>query len=196
MWLNGDSRMKIPSRFTANQREVHLEGEAFFNVTTNPDKPFLIHAGESVTRVLGTQFNLEAYPDEQVQIVVKEGRVAFGSSQAEQQAPELQEHEMAVLSDSNRTSISRVENLEKYVGWTNDKLIFDDTPLHQVMRELERWYDIECTLADSALKTRTVTGTFEDESMTEVLNIISLSVGMTYEKHNRSITFSSEENTQ
>lgn len=196
VWLNGDSRMEIPSRFTDQRREVHLQGEAFFEVTSDADKPFMVHAGESVTQVLGTQFNLKAYPDEEVQIVVKEGKVAFGGREAEQQIPELREHEMAVLSDSNRTSIQKVENLEKYLDWTNDKLIFDDTPLHQVMQELERWYDIECTLEDPSLRTRTVTGSFQDESMTEVLNIISLSVGMTYEKNKRSITFSSEKNSQ
>lgn len=189
VWLNGDSRMKIPSRFTTNIREVYLEGEAFFAVKPNPEKPFIIHAGESLTRVLGTQFNLQAYPDEAVQIVVKEGKVAFGNEREEQESAELVKNQMGVLNRGQLAGISNVESIKHYTGWTDGQLIFKDTPLNNAVKRLERWFDIDIKLNDPSLESRTITGRFKEESMTEILNIIALSVGMSYEKDKNTITF-------
>lgn len=191
VWLNSDSRLKVPSQFNGDTRKVDLEGEAFFDVTSNPDKPFVVQAGESVTTVLGTEFNIRAYPDEEEQVVVKEGRVAFGSNQAREGAPELRKNQMGVLSEGNELIVDEVSDLESYIGWTEGKLIFKDTPLHEVAKKLERRYDVECTIEEPTLQDRTVTATFKEETITEVLEIIALSVGMSYEKDKRSITFSS-----
>ncbi|MFH5833780.1 FecR family protein [Halalkalibaculum sp. DA384] len=188
VWLNGDSRLEIPSKFNSDFREVNLKGEAFFDVESDPDKPFVIHAGESVTRVLGTQFNLHAYPDEDVHIVVEEGKVAFGNRQSQREPAELVRNQMAILTD-NHVSTSKVDDISYYTGWRRGQLVFKDTPLKIAMKKLERWYDIETRLTDPSLESRTITGSYEEESMTEVLNIISLSVGMTYEKHKSTITF-------
>lgn len=194
VWLNSDSRMKVPAQFSGDLREVELQGEAFFDVTSNPDIPFVIHAGESVTTVLGTEFNVRAYPDEEEQVVVKEGRVAFGSHQASETAPELGKNQMGVLSGNNELTINEVSDLDRYISWTEGKLIFRDTPLHEVVKKLERKYDIECTIEDPALRDRTVTATFKEETITEVLKIIALSVGMSYEKEKRSVTLLSADN--
>lgn len=196
VWLNSDSRLKVPAQFSRGLREVYLEGEAFFDVTKNPDLPFIIHAGESVTTVLGTQFNLQAYPDEDIQIVVKEGRVVFGSHQRDDESSELVKNQMAVLSDADQLIINKVADLERYIGWTEGRLVFEDTPLKEVAKKLERRYDIECTIEERALQNRTVTATFEDETMTEVLKIIALSVGITYEKEKRSIKFLNGDSNQ
>jgi ferric-dicitrate binding protein FerR (iron transport regulator) len=76
--LNAGSKMKLPKVFNDDKREVFLEGQAYFNVAKNPDKPFVIHSGDAQTRVLGTSFSVSAYPtDEQITIAVKEGRVSF-----------------------------------------------------------------------------------------------------------------------
>ncbi|WP_073059228.1 FecR domain-containing protein [Fodinibius roseus] len=197
VWLNSDSRLEVPARFSGDFREVHLEGEAFFDVAENPDKPFLIHARESFTKVLGTQFNLQAYPGEQVQIVVKEGRVAFGGShQMEDESSELVKNQRAVLSDTNHLTINEVNDLERYIGWTEGRLVFRDTPLKEVAKKLERRYDIECTIEELALEDRTVTATFKKESIIEVLEIITLSVGISYEKDKQYVRFLNKESKQ
>ncbi|MDR8394530.1 FecR domain-containing protein [Aliifodinibius sp. S!AR15-10] len=188
VWLNGDSQLKIPSHFTTDVREVHLKGEAYFVVEPNPDKPFIIHAGESLTRVLGTQFNLQAYPQEDVQIVVEEGKVAFGKSNEKQKNVELVKNQMGILA-GDKANISSVEDIKMYTGWTQGQLMFKDTPLKRAATRLERWFDVEIILADPALETRTITGTFKEESMTEILKIIALSVGMNYKKEKNTITF-------
>src|SRR5690625_1996681 len=189
VWLNSDSRLEVPAQFSGDLREVYLEGEAFFDVVPNPDNPFLIHAGESVTKVLGTEFNLQAYPDEKVQIVVKEGRIAFGNRQAVEKSRELVKNQMGELSVNNQPVIHDVADLERYIGWIQGKLIFQDASLQEVVKKLERRYDIECVIEEPALQDRTVTATFKEETITEVLKIIALSVGMNYEKDKRSVRF-------
>lgn len=188
VWLNSDSRLEIPAKFTSDLREVHLQGEAYFSVESNPNKPFVIRAGKTVTRVLGTEFNLQAYPDDTVQIVVREGKVAFGSNQRQQASAELTGNQMATLADKS-FSVNEVDSVSRFTGWTRGELIFRDTPLKKGLKKLERWYDIEIELSDSALASRTITGIYKEESMTEVLNIIALSVGMRYEKNKNRITF-------
>jgi ferric-dicitrate binding protein FerR (iron transport regulator) len=189
VWLNSDSRLKVPSQFNGDVREVYLKGEAFFDVAPNSDKPFVIQAGESVTTVLGTEFNVRAYPNEEEQVVVKEGKVTFGSRDAKEAAPELKKNKMGILSRNNELTVNEVSDLESYISWTEGKLIFKDTPLHEVAKKLERRYDVECTIEDPSLKGRTVTATFQEENITEILNIITLSVGISYEKRKQSIRF-------
>lgn len=192
VWLNSDSRLEVPAQFNRDLREVHLEGEAYFDVASNPDKPFVIHAGETVSKVLGTQFNLQAYPDdEEVQLVVKEGKVAFGNRRTEGESRELVKNQMGALSGTNQLIIQDVADLERYIGWTEGKLVFQDTPLQEVAKKLERRYDIECTVEEPALRDRTVTATFKEETITEVLKIIALSVGVNYEIDKRLVRFSS-----
>jgi len=191
VWLNSDSRLKVPAQFSGDLRKVELQGEAFFDVTSNPDTPFVIHAGESVTTVLGTEFNVQAYPEEEEQVVVKEGRVAFGSHQIREETMELGKNQMGILSENNELTMNKVSDLDRYISWIRGQLIFRDTPLHEVIKKLERSYDVECTIEDPALQHRTVTATFKEESITEVLDIIALSVGMSYKKEKRSVRFSS-----
>src|SRR5699024_7548604 len=134
VWLNSDSRLEVPAQFSGDLREVYLEGEAFFDVAPNPDNPFLIYAGESITKVLETEFNLQAYPDEKVQIAVKEGKVAFGNRQAVVESLELVKNQMGVLSGNNQPVINDVADLERYIGWTDGRLIFKDTLLPEVVK--------------------------------------------------------------
>lgn len=196
VWLNSDSRMKVPAQFNGDIRELELRGEAFFDVASNPDKPFVVYAGESVTTVLGTEFNVRAYPEEEEQVVVKEGRVAFGSHEAKEAAPELVKNQMGVLSANNQLTINEEVDLDRYIGWTEGRLIFKDTPLHEVAKKLERRYDVDCTIEEPVLKDRTVTATFNEETITEVLKIVALSVGISYEKDKRSVRFLSADSNQ
>jgi ferric-dicitrate binding protein FerR (iron transport regulator) len=193
VWLNAQSRLEILNQFNSETREVRLEGEAFFAVEPNPEKPFIVKTSGSITKVLGTQFNVHAYPEEDIQVVVEEGKVAFGSiNENINDAPKITTNQMGILSVSGKKEIIDVRP-EQYLGWMEDRLIFKDTPFDIVVKKLERWYDINCTISDSTLLERSVTATFHDEPMTEVLKIISLSLGATYTKENRSVTFLSKD---
>lgn len=194
--LNADSRLEIPGKFMDASRDVHLEGEAFFEVTHKADKPFIVHAGDAFTKVLGTKFGVRAYPEEeQVQVVVAEGKVALGTQkQPKKQGKHITRNQVGILSKSGQANVSDTDHIERYLGWKDGQLIFKGTPFREVKPQLERWYDISFTLADSSLGSRRLTASFNNEPMTEVLNVIALSMGMRYEREGREVTFQKNEN--
>lgn len=189
--LNNDSRIEIPAEFMDAFREVYLDGEAFFEVMHNQDKPFIVHSKDAFTKVLGTKFGVRAYPEEdQVQVVVAEGKVALGSQkQVNRQSEFIARNEIGILSENGQTYVSPVANMDRYLGWKDGQLVFDDTPMREVKPQLERWYDITCTLVDSSLDSRLLTASFNNEPMTEVLSVIALSLNMKFEREGREVTF-------
>lgn len=183
--LNGDSKLMIPGNFTENNRIVTLEGEAFFEVIHRSDSQFFVQANNSITEVLGTKFNVRAYPDEDsVEVVVAEGRVSMSASD-ELHAPEVQltQNQRGTLSKSGEVVASAISDLELYVGWTMGKLTFKDAPIEEVKVKLERWFDIEVILGEGfSTEDKLLTGTFEDAPLAVVLASISLSLDINYQK--------------
>lgn len=191
--LNADSRINIPGDFMSEIREVYLEGEAFFEVNHNPDKPFVVYSVDASTRVLGTKFGIRAYPEEeQTQVVVTEGRVSFGREKQPiaQKSKQVTQNQIGVLSEDGNVEVSAVNNIRQYLGWRNGELVFEDTPLRKIKSHLERWYDIKCTIVDSSLYDRLLTASFgSGEPMEEVLTVIALSMDMHYDRKGRNIRF-------
>lgn len=190
--LNADSKLEISGKFMEASREVYLRGEAYFEVTRNPDKPFVVHTEETFTKVLGTKFGVRAYPDEdRVQVVVAEGKVALGSAEQStgKSSKQITRNQIGILSENGQTKVFHAGDIEKYLGWKDGKLIFKDTPLREVKPYLERWFDITCILADSSLGSLELTASFSGEPMTEVLNVIALSMDVRYKREGRKITF-------
>lgn len=192
--LNAASTIKIPTDFGDSTRDVYLEGEAFFEVTHNPQKPFLVHTANAYTRVLGTKFDVKAYPgDDPVRVVVKEGRVALGSSSnPDTTHNKITRNHMGTLSRKGKMQISAVR-IGKYVGWKDGRLTFESTPLKEMIPQLERWYDINIEVADSSLYSQRMTASFKDEPMSEVFKIIALSLNASFESEGHTITFHANE---
>ncbi|MCW9708118.1 FecR family protein [Fodinibius salsisoli] len=192
IWLNGGSTIKVSAEFNSDIRKVYLEGEAFFDVASDPKRPFIIEAGQSITQVLGTKFGLQAYPDEDIRLVVQEGKVAFGGVK-EENTIEVASNKMALMSGKDEIDVKNVENLGLYIGWVEGRLIFKNTPFKEVLKRLNRWYGIKYNLVDSSLTERTITGEFRDEAVSEVLDLITLTMGIDYEKKDGHITFMDKE---
>jgi len=192
VYLNASSSIKIPTEFGDSTRDVYLKGEAFFEVTHNPGKPFLVHTSNAYTKVLGTKFDVKAYPgDDPVRVVVKEGRVALGSTaNPDTTHNKITRNHMGTLSRQGEMQISEVK-IEKYLSWRDGRLVFKSTPLREVIPQLERWYDINIEVADSALYSQRMTASFKDEPMSEVLKIIALSIDASYEREDRTVIFRS-----
>jgi len=188
--LNAASTIRIPTEFGDSTRDVYLKGEAFFEVTHNPKKPFLVHTPDAYTRVLGTKFDVKAYPgDDPVQVVVKEGRVALGSTaNPDTTHNKITRNHMGTLSRQGKMQISEVE-IDKYLGWKDGRLVFESTPLRKMIPQLERWYDIHIEVVDSSLYSQKMTATFKDEPMSEVFKIIALSLDAGYERKDGTVTF-------
>src|SRR5699024_9213554 len=129
--------------------------------------PFLVYSGDIYTEDLGTQFNIRAFAEEDVmEVVVAEGSVELGGVENRNITPVLLEaYERAVVSESGKTDVSKVGDLSAFIGWTQNKLVFSDTPFKKVMRRLERQYNVECSVSDTALLSQRLTATFQNESL-------------------------------
>ncbi len=139
VWLNAASSLRYPISFAGTERRVELSGEAYFEITKNKEKPFLVWAGRSVVRVLGTHFNVNAYPDEPVlETTLVEGSVAIKNGK---DSTVIRPGEKARIDNEGRIQIMMV-NAEGAIAWKDKLFWFQSASFEQIMRELSRWYDI------------------------------------------------------
>ena len=190
VWLNADSHLHYPKAFTGKLREVTLEGEAFFKVTHNPKQPFVVRLATGSVRVLGTSFNIRAYPgDSTVETSVVTGRVAFvpksagGSNQVQtgqrQATPQkdtlfLTPNLKAIQSLTRQSITTQPTVAANQIAWTESKLVFRNTPMGEVAKTLERWYGTPVTLERESLRQCPLTGTFQNQSLREVMTLIAM----------------------
>lgn len=191
--LNSNSQVWIPER-AGDTREVRMEGEAYFDVTRNPEKPFIIHTDNASIQVLGTAFNVKSSPSKSsVQVAVVEGSVSFSSS-AEQTTEESVILEKGQFGYLNEDKITIEEfGVENYLAWMRGRLVFEDLALSQVCVQLTRLYDVQCGFDDEALKELLLSTNISDDSFEKVLSVISLSLDISYRKDGSKITWFSEE---
>ena len=143
VWLNAASVIRYPTSFEGNERNISLQGEAYFEVTQNVKSPFKITTGESTTiEVLGTSFNINAYTNENtIRTTLLNGAVRIN---AYHQTATLKPGQQAAVKPSKaQLVVLNVVNTDQVMAWKNGLFNFDDASLDEVMRQLERWYDIE-----------------------------------------------------
>lgn len=177
VWLNAGSKIKYSFPFVKNKREIELSGEGYFNVAKNENSPFIVKSGETFVKVLGTKFNLKAYPDEEnVEIALKEGSVKFIISKGENRCKyyEMHPNEFLTYNKVNEISTLYKTNVNKYIAWHNNTLILDETPMRQVAVLLERWYGVKVEY-DKQIEHYRFNTTFENESLFKVLELLELS---------------------
>ncbi|WP_441000334.1 FecR family protein [Fodinibius sp. SL11] len=190
--LNADSQLELPTQFASDVREVYLKGEAYFNVSENKEKPFLVHSNQSVVRVLGTAFSVRSYPeDQQVQVIVEEGRVSFGKENgAEDQKAILNRNDLATFNVSTSSLATRaVDDIDLYMSWRDGYLKFEKTKLNDVAKSLERRYDVKVFFEDPALKELLLTAYLKSRSLRNVLDVITASLQIEYQLDDNKVTF-------
>jgi transmembrane sensor len=143
VWLNSASSLRFPTSFTGNRREVELDGEGYFEVTKDAAKPFHVKTRNQDIEVLGTNFNVNAYNDEEAtRTTLLEGKVKV-SSTANGQWSMLKPGEQAVKKENSPFTIDYSPDLEQVMAWKNGWFEFDDTDIKVVMRQISRWYDVD-----------------------------------------------------
>lgn len=176
-WLNSGSTLDYSIPFTTN-RKIELNGEAWFDVAHDEANPFEISAGKSTIKVLGTKFNLNAYPDENyIEVVLEEGKVSFATPNLSSDV-EMKPNERLVLSDGAINIYQ--EDVSKFGAWKEGKLMFRGDPMAEVARRIERWYNVNVVLADKALEDYVIRGTFQDNSVEEVMKYLSMTSPLKY----------------
>ncbi len=148
VWLNAASSIKYPVAFSSNDRRVEITGEAYFEVTNDKSKPFYVTRGDVQVQVLGTNFNINAYEDEDaIKTTLLEGSVKVVNGQwsmANGNTAILKPGEQAIIAATHSPfTIHHSPDLEQIVAWKNGLFNFQDASLQQVMRQLARWYDVE-----------------------------------------------------
>jgi ferric-dicitrate binding protein FerR (iron transport regulator) len=176
--LNSGSHLSYSLPFN-KKRHVNLEGEAWFEISRNEKYPFEITTGSSTVKVLGTRFNMSAYPTEHyVEVVLMEGKVKFMNPDVSEEVIMLPS-ERLVFQDGQ---ISRsVTDPAKYNAWTEGKLVFRGDPMAEVARRIERWYNVKVELGDKELEKYTFRATFQDDSLDEVLRLLMMTSPIRYQ---------------
>ena len=145
--LNADSKITFPTRFTGDKRTVKLVGEAYFKVSKNKHRPFIVETGNLYTKVLGTEFNLKAYPHSDVNVTLIKGSVVVN---AEGKEVMLKPGENAEYSEDKDIEVTTVDT-EGYIQWKDGYFYFDNVPLIDVVRDLGRWYNVNIEIRNNSL---------------------------------------------
>lgn len=175
VWLNHNSRLTYPQKFTGNLRTVKLLGEGYFEVSPNKAKPFIVESDGLIVKAVGTAFNVRAYKDgSDFETTLESGKVIIqgnvGSKKTKAIKMEPGQH-FVFDAATNHYSLN-TEELTKYVSWKDGKLIFKDDHLDKVAEQLSRWFDVKIVLSDIKLKDLTCTGTFVNETLPQVLEMM------------------------
>ncbi|TDQ79302.1 FecR family protein [Sphingobacterium yanglingense] len=142
VWLNAASSLRYPTRFDGDQRKVMLSGEAYFEVAHNPKQPFIVETARQHLSVLGTVFNINAYEEEeQTTTTLLEGKVALQSRAKMEKSVFLDPGKQSILL-ADEFKVTAVDKQEA-VAWKEGKFVFNGSDIYAVMRQIERWYDVE-----------------------------------------------------
>jgi ferric-dicitrate binding protein FerR (iron transport regulator) len=179
VWLNAASRLIVAKGYGEAQRRVTLVGEAYFEVAKDEHKLFTVNTSELDIKVHGTTFNLSAYPNELTKAILVEGSIE-AITKNENKKMFLKPDQMLKIQNQNQIDVESNVNTELYTSWTNGMLVFYKTPMEEVARTLERWYNVNIELNDKLLKTYHFTGTFDNRSLEQVMSYISLSSSVDY----------------
>ena len=159
VWLNSGTKFKYPNQFNQEERNVFIEGEAFFKVAPNKHLPFKVKTGQLEIEVMGTSFNVSAYPGEASQsVVLVEGKVQLNNPDGKK-IGEMLPGQIAVKKEGD-TKI-RVQSADPYfyTSWKEGKVIFDGEKLGEIAKKLERWYNVEIRFEKENLKDYKFSGT-------------------------------------
>lgn len=177
--LNGESSLKYPKHFSDSSRVLEFSGEAYFTVTKDANRPFIVHSAQTTTQVLGTSFNLKAYPgEEETAIVVTEGKVSF-SDKAMKQSLIIQPNQCGTYLHG-KSLVSTEVYAEKYASWKDGKLVFDNEKLSAVALKLERWFNVEVVIARPELRNDRFSGKFDQPQVSDVLHSLSVAIQFKY----------------
>lgn len=184
VWLNDGSTLKFPQKFSRKTRTVYLTGEAYFDILKKPDKSFIVKTSEVTIRVLGTTFNVMAYPeDNTIETTVETGKVILEKPAAKRRVikiAELEPNQRAVFDKNPGKLHTNIVNTKKYTSWREGKLIFRDDPMNDVVKRLKRWYNADIKLIDPELADYTYSATIIDETLFQVLDYFKIITPIEY----------------
>lgn len=188
IWINAETEVRYPSRFTGQERKIYVTGEAYLEVAHNAEQPFKVVMPQSEVTVLGTSFNVSTYPElREEQVTLLKGKVRV-CTQANGQTIVLNPGEQASVSKADGALSKRAVDPELYCAWHKGVLAFNNSSLETILTTLSRVYDIKVRWEDESLKRLAFTGEIQKYEQTDkFLQMISLTNDVRFEIHGREI---------
>jgi ferric-dicitrate binding protein FerR (iron transport regulator) len=194
LWLNAGSKVSYADVPAGGRRELTLTGEAFFDIKHDPGHPFIIHTGKLDIKVLGTSFNVKAYPnDSTIETTLINGKVEIDWPGGSQAGILLRPNEKVVIPvggdkkiiAGNRIAHTAIAPDPQYktvieTSWVEDKLVFRNEAFSDVSRKLERWYNIHFSFEDKRYLEDKLTAYFKDQPIRNVMDALQISLGFQY----------------
>ncbi|MFW6257766.1 MAG: FecR family protein, partial [Prolixibacteraceae bacterium] len=207
IWLNSSSKLVYPQQFRGNTREVYLEGEGYFEVAPNKQKPFYVKAGAIDVNVTGTIFNLKNYPEDNIiETTLIEGEVIIEKNEGDRSEELItlepnqkitfhKSSESYQLTESGKEKekvqdqpIQKIEkavlvenaNIEKAISWKNNIIIFENEPFYEIVHNLERRFGVNIIFRSESIKQLRFSGTFEEISIEQALEAMQFASPFNY----------------
>lgn len=177
--LNADSRLSFPESFAADQRTVTLEGEAFFEVTRQPTRPFVITSGNLTTTVLGTSFNVKAFATEPLEVTVASGQVKVSLPNLAGTSSELLLNPYQQAFYDGTLSKKEVD-IHQFIAWREKVIQFDALTLAEAVIVLERWFDVSIKINNEQARSCRISGRYVNENLTNVLESFAHILDISY----------------
>lgn len=206
VWLNAGSKLTYNKDFGKELREVTLSGEGYFDVVKNKEKPFVIHTSSINIKVLGTLFNVKAYPEDKqtetslirgsIEVTIKnrpEDKIILSPSEklvvenaSVPREEKIKKPEIPVrvepLISVNKLRYNPLDSTVAETEWVNNRLVFRDETFENLAVKMERWYDVSISIEDPALKDARLNGIFQSESVVQALEALKEMIPFKYEK--------------
>ncbi|MFV0590297.1 MAG: FecR family protein [Draconibacterium sp.] len=178
IWLNSESELSFPAKFSGNKRIISLKGEAYLEVAKNDKLPFIVNVEGTQVEVLGTSFNVKAY--ENIETTLVEGKVRIRTNLSAEAV--LSPGDQGIVTEGGEEVTVKQVDIRLYTSWVKGMFAFRSMPLEEIMKTFERWYNVTVTFENDELKQRRFTGNLKrNEEINPHLDVISLTTNVEFE---------------
>lgn len=194
VWLNSCSSISFPAEFDSTARMVKLDGEAYFKVESEPTRPMFIECRDRfVVKVTGTEFNITSYTDEDsFKLLLVSGSLSIQDKESGEIFSVSPREQIELFDKKGMKPIKELPAIEDRTAWKEGRLLFDDTPMPEVLRRIEKWYGVTVKVADDRILGYRLTATFESESVSRVFDLLAISSGIKYSIEGSTVTIDIE----
>ncbi|GAB4107794.1 DUF4974 domain-containing protein [Echinicola sediminis] len=187
--LNADSQIKYDQDFGRTNRNIHLRGEAYFEVSKNAELPFRVNSGELVTEALGTAFNVQAYREDKIKVELTEGKVKVYRESADTENVLLVPGEKVTYNKTNGL-IKGDFDLNKAILWTQGVLLFEEMPISEMVEELERWFGVSITITRAPKQDYKFSGKYRKATLKDILESMEHALEFDYKIDHKNVSIS------
>jgi transmembrane sensor len=188
VWLNSGSSIRYPDKFTSKNRKVYLKGEAYFEIKSDISRPFIVQSSTLSVIATGTKFNVSDYYSNTVkEVTLVTGKVSVNKNSDKKPVEIVKLNPDQHLQFNEQTQEKKInqEDVYKYIAWKDGKLIFRNDPLSEVVKKIGRIYNVDIEIEGKELKEYRYRATFKDESLDEILKLLTLSSPINYREIKR-----------